>query len=102
MLFIIGWIIYGAIVGSLAKWLHPGEDKMGFLPTIGIGVAGSYIGGLVNFAISGGSGSLISSSGIIMGTIGGIIACFLYRKYRINKFVSIQGRMPGNIVHKKD
>ena len=50
MLFtLIGWLIYGLLVGIIAKALHPGDDPIGFLPTMGIGVAGSYIGGLINW-----------------------------------------------------
>lgn len=101
MFFIIGWLVYGAIVGSLAKLFHPGEDPIGFLPTIGIGVVGSYIGGLLNWVIGAG-GSPLSASGILMGVVGGVIFCWIYRTYRLNRFLSIQGRLPGNgsIIHK--
>lgn len=95
MLFLIGWILYGLIVGTLAKFLHPGEDPVGFLPTILIGVAGSFIGGFLSWVIGLGSAPF-GASGIIMGTIGGIVFCWLYRKYRLNRFFSAQGRMPGN------
>jgi len=101
MLFILSWLIYGLIVGSLAKLLHPGEDKMPFLATVGVGVAGSFLGGFINWAIGHG-GSPISASGIVMGTIGGIITCWIYRKYRLNQFFQAQGRLPGNLIHKKD
>lgn len=93
MLFILGWIIYGLIVGSLAKLLHPGEDPVGFLPTIGIGVVGSYLGGFINWVIGAGS-SPLSASGLLMGTLGGILFCWVYRTYRLNRFVQAQGRMP--------
>lgn len=93
MLFILGWIIYGLVVGLLAKALHPGEDPIGFLPTIGIGVAGSYIGGFLSWVIGAGA-SPFGASGIIMGTIGGVIFCWLYRNYRLNRFFQAQGRLP--------
>lgn len=86
MFFIIGWVIYGLIVGSLAKLFHPGEDPIGFLPTVGIGVAGSFIGGALNWALGYGT-SPLSSSGIIMGTVGGIIFCFLYSMYKKSQTV---------------
>lgn len=93
MLSIIGWVIYGLIVGSAAKILHPGEDPVGFLPTIGIGVVGSYIGGLANW-ILGSGGSPFSTSGIIMGTAGGVAFCYLYSWWRVRKFVETEGRKP--------
>jgi uncharacterized membrane protein YeaQ/YmgE (transglycosylase-associated protein family) len=37
----------GLIVGALARWLLPGPDPMSWLATIGFGLAGSFLGGLV-------------------------------------------------------
>ncbi len=93
MLFILGWLVYGLIVGTIAKLLHPGEDPVGFLPTIGIGVAGSYIGGFLSWLLGMGSGPL-HPAGILMGIVGGVIFCWLYRNYRLNRFFQAQGRMP--------
>lgn len=101
MLYILGWLIYGLVVGLLSKALHPGEDPIGFLPTVGIGMAGSYIGGFVNWLVGAG-GSPFSPSGIVMGTVGGVLCCWLWRNYNINKFFKAQGRMPANIIRKKD
>lgn len=42
----ITWAIFGAIVGGIAKALMPGKVRDGWLPAIGLGVAGSVIGGL--------------------------------------------------------
>jgi uncharacterized membrane protein YeaQ/YmgE (transglycosylase-associated protein family) len=101
MLFILGWLIYGLCVGLIAKMLHPGEDPVGFLPTVGIGVAGSYIGGFLNWVL-GATGGPFSPSGLMMGIIGGLIFCWVYRTYRINRFFQAQGRLPRNLIHKKD
>lgn len=101
MLFVLGWIIYGLVVGLIAKFLHPGEDPVGFLPTISIGVAGSYIGGIINWLMGSGAGPF-STSGIMMGSIGGLIFCWMYRRYRLNRFFQAQGRMPSNLIRHKD
>lgn len=90
MLWLLSWIIYGLVVGLIAKSLHPGEDPVGFVPTIGIGIAGSYVGGLINFIL--GAGSAFSPSGIVMGIIGGVIFCWIYRKYRLNRFLTMQNK----------
>lgn len=74
---LLGWIIYGLVVGSFARLLHPGEEPSGCLVTIGIGIAGSYIGGMINFIL--GSGNPFSASGVVMGVIGGVIACYAYQ-----------------------
>jgi len=80
MLTILGWLIYGLIVGSIAKWLHPGDDPKGFLPTIGIGVVGSFIGGGFNWLLF--NGEPFSSSGVIMGILGGVLFCWGYAKWK--------------------
>jgi uncharacterized membrane protein YeaQ/YmgE (transglycosylase-associated protein family) len=40
------WLVFGAIVGGVAKWLMPGKCPDGWLPTIALGVVGSFAGGL--------------------------------------------------------
>jgi uncharacterized membrane protein YeaQ/YmgE (transglycosylase-associated protein family) len=45
---IIGWIIFGLIVGALARLFVPGPtDFRGCLPTIGLGLLGSVLGGFI-------------------------------------------------------
>jgi uncharacterized membrane protein YeaQ/YmgE (transglycosylase-associated protein family) len=77
MLWLFFFLIYGLVVGMIAKLLHPGPNPVGFLPTIIIGVVGSYIGGLINFLL--GRGHLGSPSGIIMGIIGGVLGLIAWR-----------------------
>lgn len=43
---LIGWAVFGAIVGGIAKALMPGKVTDGWLPAIGLGIAGSIVGGL--------------------------------------------------------
>ena len=76
-------------MGCLAKILLPGSDNIGLLPTMGIGVVGSYIGGFFNWLIGSGVAPF-EPSGIVMGIVGGVLACWLYRKYKINRFLEAQ------------
>jgi uncharacterized membrane protein YeaQ/YmgE (transglycosylase-associated protein family) len=48
---IIGFLIAGLIIGALARLLLPGKQKIGLLWTLGLGVAGSLIGGTIANAI---------------------------------------------------
>ena len=48
---IIGFIVVGAIVGVLARFLVPGDDPMGILGTIVLGIIGAVIGGWAAGAI---------------------------------------------------
>lgn len=42
---ILGYIVVGAIVGVLARFLVPGDDPMGIIGTILLGIVGAVIGG---------------------------------------------------------
>jgi uncharacterized membrane protein YeaQ/YmgE (transglycosylase-associated protein family) len=44
---IISWIIWGLVVGAVARLLIPGRQKIGILWTIVLGVAGALIGGFI-------------------------------------------------------
>ena len=48
---IIGYIVVGAIVGVLARFLVPGDDPMGIIGTIVLGILGALVGGWVAGAI---------------------------------------------------
>jgi uncharacterized membrane protein YeaQ/YmgE (transglycosylase-associated protein family) len=57
----VDWIVYllflavwGLIVGAFARLALPGKDPMSLLATMAIGIAGSYIGGVVTYLITGG------------------------------------------------
>ena len=47
MFTLIGWIFFGVLVGLVARALMPGKDPGGFLVTMGLGIGGSFVGGLV-------------------------------------------------------
>jgi len=48
---IIGYIVVGAIVGVLARFVVPGDDPMGIVGTIVLGIVGAVIGGWAAGAI---------------------------------------------------
>lgn len=70
---IIAWIVFGFIVGLIARAVVPGRQGMGFLLTTVLGVAGSLIGGLVGSAITGGSATAFQPSGFLGSLIGAIV-----------------------------
>ena len=57
---IIGYIIIGVIVGALARLVIPGRQNMGMLLTIGLGIVGAVVGGLITRAILGDGHSIIT------------------------------------------
>ena len=67
---LIGTIIVGLIVGLVARFLKPGDDSMGWIMTILLGIGGALIGGIVASAI--GTGDIWELN--FVGTIVGVIA----------------------------
>jgi uncharacterized membrane protein YeaQ/YmgE (transglycosylase-associated protein family) len=75
---ILVWAVYGLFVGSISKTLVPGDENFGFIKTIALGVAGSYMGGAVLYLL--GQYDSVSPAGIIMGVAGGVLTLVLYNK----------------------
>lgn len=74
---IVGWILFGLVVGLLAKLVMPGRDPGGFLVTILLGIAGAVLGGMVGRAM--GFYGPNESAGWIMSTLGAIALLVIYR-----------------------
>ena len=75
---ILGWIVFGLIVGIIAKLLMPGRDPGGFIITALLGIAGAVVGGMIGrMAGFYGPGD---AAGYLMSILGAIILLFLYRK----------------------
>ena len=74
---ILSWILFGLVVGVIAKLLMPGRDPGGFIVTILLGIAGALVGGFVGRAM--GFYGESESAGWIMSILGSIILLALYR-----------------------
>ena len=83
MFSILVWCVYGLFVGSIAKSLVPGEENFGFVKTVALGVAGSYLGGAIMYLM--GQYSSMSPAGIFMGVAGGTLALVVYNKLNQTK-----------------
>jgi uncharacterized membrane protein YeaQ/YmgE (transglycosylase-associated protein family) len=79
MISIIGWIIFGAIVGVIARFIMPGRDPMGWFMTILLGIVGSVVGGLLLGLIIG--GRTTDPAGWIGSILGALLLLWLYRKF---------------------
>ena len=73
----IGWLIFGLVVGIVAKFLMPGRDPGGFVVTALIGIVGALLGGYIGRAV--GWYREGDPVGFIMAVIGAIILLALYR-----------------------
>jgi uncharacterized membrane protein YeaQ/YmgE (transglycosylase-associated protein family) len=73
---IIGWIVFGLIVGILAKLLMPGRDPGGFIVTALLGIVGAVLAGWIGRAV--GWYGPNDSAGFLMSVVGAIIVLALY------------------------
>lgn len=83
MLNILVWLVYGLFVGSIAKALVPGDENFGFVKTVALGVAGSYMGGAILYLL--GQYNSLTPAGIFMGVAGGVLSLVLYNKLSSTK-----------------
>lgn len=76
---ILGWILFGLVVGIVAKLLMPGRDPGGMLVTIALGIAGALVAGFLGRAL----GWYLPGepAGFIMATLGAILLLFIYRRF---------------------
>ena len=78
MFSILIWCVYGIFVGSIAKAIIPGEENFGFIKTVVLGVAGSYMVGAILYLL--GEYDAVSPAGLFMGVAGSCLTLVLYNK----------------------
>jgi len=74
---ILSWIVFGLVIGFIAKLLMPGRDPGGFIVTMLLGIAGALVGGFIGRAM--GFYGPNQSAGWLMSILGAIILLALYR-----------------------
>ncbi|MEP6995836.1 MAG: GlsB/YeaQ/YmgE family stress response membrane protein [Acidobacteriota bacterium] len=74
---ILGWIIFGLIVGALAKLVMPGKDPGGYVVTILLGIVGALLGGFLGRAL--GMYREGEPAGFVGALIGAIVVLAIYR-----------------------
>jgi uncharacterized membrane protein YeaQ/YmgE (transglycosylase-associated protein family) len=74
---ILSWIVFGLVVGIVAKLVTPGKDPGGFIVTVLLGVAGALLGGFVGRAM--GFYGPSETAGWLMSIGGAILLLVIYR-----------------------
>jgi uncharacterized membrane protein YeaQ/YmgE (transglycosylase-associated protein family) len=74
---ILGWIVFGLIVGAVAKLLMPGRDAGGIIVTTVLGIVGALLGGFIGQAI--GLYAPGDPAGFLMALVGAVILLSIYR-----------------------
>ena len=81
MMFVLTMLVLGLVAGFLARALVPGDDSMGIGMTIVLGIAGSFLGGLLGYVLFNtdlGEGAL-QPSGIIGSVVGAVVVLLVWR-----------------------
>jgi len=79
MMSILGWVLFGLIIGALAKLVMPGRDPGGIIITMLLGIAGAVIGGFVGRAM--GLYGPGETAGWVMSFIGAVLLLVIYRLF---------------------
>ena len=79
LVFILLMIVWGFVVGGLARWALPGSDPMPWYATVGLGLGGSLIGGVIARVLIGTVG------GFFFAFLGAVLLLYLYRRFAQNR-----------------
>ncbi len=77
---ILGWILFGFVVGLIARVLMPGRDPLGLIGTTVLGIVGALLGGWAGQAM--GLYQPNEGAGFIAATIGAVLVLFIYNMVR--------------------
>ena len=76
MLSVIGSLLIGLVVGFVARALKPGDDKLGWIMTALLGIAGSFLASYVGMAL--GWYAQGDSAGWIASVLGAVALLVVY------------------------
>ena len=85
---LLGWILFGLIVGVLAKLVMPGRDPGGVIVTMLLGIVGAVLGGFIGRALN--LYRADEPAGLVMSVIGAVVVLAIYR--------AVIRRGPGPVV----
>ena len=86
---IIGWCVFGLVVGAISRFLLPGKDPMSWLMTGVTGVAGSFVFGTAFYLLFGSESGGIAPAGFIGSVIGAVVVLLGVRYMKSSQKPSI-------------
>ncbi len=81
---IVAMLLFGLIAGALAQAILPGKDfggrgMMGVLITIGVGIAGAFVGGFIGSALGLGGVTGFNLGSLLLAIVGAIVFLAIWR-----------------------
>lgn len=83
---ILGWILFGLVVGVIAKFIMPGRDPGGIIVTILLGIVGAVLGGYIGQALH--LYQPGEPAGFVGAILGAILVLFIYRMATRNRAIA--------------
>lgn len=82
MLHYLWMFIVGVVVGAIARFIMPGAEHLGILMTGVLGIAGSFVGGLIARVFSKpAEGAPLHPAGLILSVIGALILLYAWNHF---------------------
>ncbi len=82
MLHYLWMFIVGIVIGAIARFILPGAQSMGIIMTGILGIAGSFVGGMIARVFSKPpEGTPIHPAGILMSIVGAVILLFVWTRF---------------------
>ena len=75
---IVRMIVFGFVIGVIARFLIPGPQPMGIIMTTLLGIAGSFLGGYLGHMLHGEAMDVAAPAGWIGSTIGAALLLLIY------------------------
>ncbi len=75
---ILTWIIFGLIAGAIAKFIMPGNQNMGWLLTIVLGIVGAYVGAFVGQLLGFGDVDGFNIGSMFIAIAGALLVLWIY------------------------
>ena len=84
--FLLVLFVFGIVFGAIARLLVPGRDPLGIVGTWALGVAGSFVGGFLGYALLGADieDGAVQMGGIFGSIIGSVVLLLIVRSVRGN------------------
>ncbi len=74
---ILMFLVFGLVVGLIARAIMPGNQSMGILATALLGIAGSFVGGFLASLVYGRSAADLHATGLVGAIIGSLVLLFI-------------------------
>lgn len=78
---ILGWLLMGLIAGAIGKMILPGKAPSGWLWTIGLGIVGALVGGMIGVTLGWGTVNDFHPGSIALAILGSVLVILLYDRF---------------------